>query len=111
MYPRPETSDVFKISLVKTRHGPKSICLLLPAAVQEVFVSDNQDLITLSPTDRTTSAPKDMVSWLSNHPLLETSKPVPVTVGGQRGGTTGRFGFPGLKEYAPTCTDPSVFSS
>ena len=103
----PETSDVFEISPAKSLDGPYSSVTF--ARVQEVFVSDNQDLITLSPTDRTTSAPKDMVSWLSNHPLLETSKPVPVTVGGKEGVRLDASVSPGLKEYAPTCTDPCVF--
>src|SRR5829696_234813 len=46
------------------------------ANVKEVFKPG-----TLEAVD----APKDLVGWLQHHPLLQTSKPQPVTVGGVKG--------------------------
>jgi hypothetical protein len=104
----PDSSDVFEISPAKSLVGAYSSLTFV--RVQEVFAPDSQDLIPLSPTDRTTSAPKDMVTWLRNHPLLDTSKPVPVTVGGQEGVRLDTSVSPAPEEYAPTCKDPCLFT-
>ena len=66
----------------------------------------------MGPEDRTSPAPDDMVAWLRNHPLLETSEPVPVTVGGQEGVLLDVSVAPGLEDYpTESCgpDDPCVF--
>ena len=71
----------------------------------EVFATTptSQAFITLGPEDRTSRAPDDMVTWLRNHPLLDTSEPVPVTVGGQEGVLLDASVSPALKDYSPEC--------
>ena len=36
-------------------------------------------------TAKLVEAPKDLAGWLQNHPYIETSKPEPITVGGDKG--------------------------
>jgi hypothetical protein len=56
--------------------GGTGVNYLSFANVKEVFKPG-----TLEAVD----APKDLVGWLQHHPLLQTSKPQPVTVGGVKG--------------------------
>src|SRR5215207_2659395 len=56
--------------------GGTGVNYLSFANVKEVFKPG-----TLEAVD----APKDLVGWLQHHPLLQTSKPKPVTVGGVKG--------------------------
>src|SRR5215208_3823 len=46
------------------------------ANVKEVYKHDTRSVV---------DAPKDLVGWLQHHPLLKTSKPQPVTLGGVKG--------------------------
>jgi hypothetical protein len=51
-----------------------------------------------------------MVAWLRNHPLLDTSKPVPLTVGGKEGVRLDVSVSAELKDYSTACgPDPCVF--
>src|SRR5215217_5647979 len=56
--------------------GGTGVNYLSFANVKEVFKPG-----TLEAVD----APKDLVGWLQHHPLLQTSEPQPVTVGGVKG--------------------------
>jgi hypothetical protein len=49
---------------------------ILFATVEEVFKPGTQKVV---------EAPEDMAGWFQNHPLLQTSEPEPVTVGGVKG--------------------------
>jgi hypothetical protein len=76
----------------------------------EVYLPNSQHRIKLGPEDRTTPAPDDMLTWLRNHPLLDVSKPEPVTVGGQEGVLLDASVSPTLEDYSPVCgPDPCAF--
>ena len=64
----------------------------LPAFIQLGYEGFNQRLtfanvkeVYKPGTTNVVDAPKDLVGWLQHHPLLKTSKPQPVTVGGVKG--------------------------
>jgi hypothetical protein len=64
----------------------------LPAFIQLGYEGFNQRLtfanvkeVYKPGTTNVVGAPKDLVGWLQRHPLLKTSKPQPVTVGGVKG--------------------------
>ncbi len=77
---------------------------------ERVFAPNSQDLITLTSDDRTTPAPKDMVTWLRNHQSLDTSRPVPVTVGSEEGVRLDASVSPALADHSAECgPDPCVF--
>ena len=64
----------------------------LPAFIQLGYEGFNQRLtfanvkeVYRPGTTNIVEAPKDLVGWLQHHPLLKTSKPQPVTVGGVKG--------------------------
>jgi serine/threonine protein kinase/class 3 adenylate cyclase len=80
----PEADDVFEITTEKPPL-PEEYSGLTFVRPQRIYSPDGQDQITLGSDTRMTDAPEDMVSWLRNHPDLDTSNPVPVTVGGKAG--------------------------
>jgi hypothetical protein len=49
------------------------------ANVQEVYKPTETGLPNV------VEAPEDMVGWLQHHPYLQTDKPKPITVGGDKG--------------------------
>jgi hypothetical protein len=99
----PDSPDILEITPSESLDEVYPALTFLSAQGQEVFLPDSQDLIKLSPEDRTTSAPDDMVTWLRNHPLLDTSKPEPVIVGGQEGVLLDASVSPRLKDYSAVC--------
>jgi hypothetical protein len=108
----PDAPDILELTRAESLEEVYPAITFLSAQGQEVYAPDGQERITLGPEDRTSSAPDDMVAWLRNHPLLETSEPVPVTVGGQEGVLLDISVSPGLEDYpTESCgpDDPCVF--
>jgi hypothetical protein len=99
----PDAPEILEITPAESLDEVYPALTFLSVQGQEVFASDSQDLIKLGPEDRTTSAPDDMVSWIRNHPLLNTSEPVPVTVGGQEGVLLDASVSPALDDYSEEC--------
>jgi hypothetical protein len=105
----PEADDVFEITTEKPPL-PEEYSALTFVRPQRVYSPDGQDQITLGSDMRMTDAPDDMVTWLRNHPDLDTSKPVPVTVGGKAGVRLDVMVSPVPKDYSLDCfTGPCVY--
>lgn len=106
----PDAPDILEITPAESLQEVYPALTFLSAQGQEVFAPDSQDLIELGPEDRTTPSPDDMVTWLRNHPLLDASDPVPVTIGGQEGVLLDASVSPALKDYSSQCGPaPCVF--
>jgi serine/threonine protein kinase len=104
----PDTSDNFELTTAAST--AEAYSRLGFSRAEQVFAPNSQDLLTLTSDDRTTPAPEDMVTWLRNHPSLNTSKAVPVTVGGEEGVRLDASVSPTLEDYSLNCgPEPCVF--
>jgi hypothetical protein len=104
----PEAFDNFELTTAKpSRHYYSELGFF---RVHEVYTPNGQAFILPGSNDRTASAPDDMVTWLRNHPLLDTSKPVPLTVGGKEAVRLDVSVSTALEAYSPACgSDPCVY--
>jgi hypothetical protein len=66
----PQLPDLIEVGL------PGEGGWILFATIKEVYKPGTQKVV---------EAPEDLVGWFQDHPLLQTSKPEPVTVGGVKG--------------------------
>jgi len=98
----PEADDVFEITTEKPPL-PDEFSALTFVRPQRVYSPDGQDQITLGSDMRMTDAPDDMVTSLRNHPDLDASRPVPVTVGGKAGVRLDVMVSPVPKDYSRDC--------
>jgi hypothetical protein len=101
----PDAPEILEITPAESLNSVYPALTVLSTQGSEVFAPTptSQAFITLGPEDRTSPAPDDMVTWLRNHPLLDTSEPGPVTVGGQEGVLLDASVSPTLKDYSPRC--------
>jgi hypothetical protein len=71
-----ETADILSLS------APKSFG---PYAYFEFWVIHKVNKVVSSYEVKAKPPPDDMVAWLQNHPYLDTEKPKPITVAGEKG--------------------------
>jgi serine/threonine-protein kinase len=106
----PEADDVFELTTQKPPLPPDGFSALTFVRPTRVYAPDGQDQITLGSERRMTDAPADMVTWLQNHPYMDTSKPVSVKVGGKSGVRLDVTVSPAPPDYSADCfNDPCVY--